>query len=73
MSFSSLKESIKTHEGSNIHVFAKNKHIHEVKAADAPALKAKLSLNNSLYPRLQHLFQTVHAINIKGRPLRDYL
>ena len=66
-------EAIKTHQASNVHVFAANKHLHEADPANAPATKAKLSLNKSLFPKLQHLFRTVHAINIKGRPLTDYL
>ena len=66
-------ETLKTDEGSNIHVFTTYMHVNEVNQTDAPALKAKLSLNKSLYPKLQHLFWTAHVINIKGRPLRGYL
>ena len=38
-------ESIKLHESSNTHLFAVNKHVNEQIPTEAPALKAKLSLN----------------------------
>ena len=47
------------------------KHLNEANPKGAPAIKAKLSLNKSLYPELQHLFRNVHVINIKWRPLTD--
>ena len=47
------------------HILAAKKHYHEANPEDAPASKAKLSLNKALFPKLQHLFKTVHAINIK--------
>ena len=56
-----------------MHVFAANKHKNEATPNEAPAWKAKLSLNKSIFPKLQHLFQSVHAINVKGRPHRDYI
>ena len=46
--------------------------MNEQKPSEAPALKAKLSLNRTLFPKLQLLFDTAHAINIKGRPHSDY-
>ena len=55
-----------------MHLYVANKHANEQKPSDAPALKARLSLNKALFPKLQHLFHTVHAINIKGRPHTDY-
>ena len=65
-------ESIKYHEGSNLHVHALSKHINKMKPTDAPAVKAYHSLNKALFPKLQHLFHTVHALNIKARPYQDY-
>ena len=65
-------ESIKYHEGSNLHVLALSKHINKMKPTDAPAAKAYHSLNKALFPKLQHLFCTVHALNIKARPYQDY-
>ena len=35
-------------------------------------MQAKLSLNKSISDKLKILFLTVHAINIKARPLWDY-
>ena len=55
-----------------MHLFAANKHANEETPSEAPALKARLSLNKALFPKLKHLFCTVHAINIKGRPHTDY-
>ena len=49
-------ESIKKHEASNVHVFAANKHKNEVTQNGAQAWKAKLSLNKSIFLKLQHLF-----------------
>ena len=65
--------SIKKHEGSNNHLFAAKKHLNETNPKEAPALKAKLSLNKAIYTKLSILFKTVHAINVQGRPARDYL
>ena len=67
-------ESIKYYEGSNQHVLALSKHINKMKPTDAPAAKAyhNDSLNKALFPKLQHLFHTVHALNIKARPYQDY-
>ena len=65
-------DSIKYHEGSNQHVLALSKHINKMKPTDAPAAKAYHSLNKALFLKLQHLFRTVHALNIKARPYQDY-
>ena len=54
------------------HVLTANKHVNEQKPSEAPALKARLRSNKALFPKLQHLFCTVHAINIKGRSHNDY-
>ena len=64
---------IKCHEITNGHVFATKKHINAQKPKAAPAHKAKLSLNKVVYSKLRILFKTTHALNIKGRPARDYL
>ena len=45
-------ESIKKHEASSVHVFAANKHKNEVTPNEAPAWKAKLSLNKSIFLKL---------------------
>ena len=69
----SLKlESIKHHEKGNMHLFAAVKNSNEKKPDEAPAMKAKLSLNKLAMDRLTILFRTVHAINLHGRPARDY-
>ena len=65
-------ESTKSNKTSNSHLFAANKHANEQKPSEAPALKAMLSLNKTLFPKMQHLFHTVHAINIKDMPHNDY-
>ena len=65
-------ESIKYHEGSNLHVLPISKHINKMKPTDAPAAKAYHSLNKALFLKLQHVFCTVHALNIKARPYQDY-
>ena len=65
-------EFINSLDGINSHLFAANKHENEQKPSDAPTLKARLSLNKALFPKLQHLFPTVHTINIKGIPHNDY-
>ena len=71
--FSSIRlESIKYHKGSNQHVLALSKHINKMKPTDTPAAKAYHSLNKALFPKLQHLFRTVHALNIKARQYQDY-
>ena len=59
-------ESIKHHEASNMHLLSANKHVNEEKPEEAPALKAKLSLNKLSMDRLTILFHTVHAINLQG-------
>ena len=64
-------KSIKSHEGRNSHLFA-NKHANGQKPSEGPALKSRLSLNNALFPKQQHLPHTVHATNIKGMPHNDY-
>ena len=46
--------------------------MHQKQPQDAPAMQAKLSLKKSISDKLKILFQTVHVINIKARPLRDY-
>ena len=65
--------SIKYHEASNAHIFAVKRHINEINPSEAPAAEAQLSLNKSLIPKLQYLFQTVHALNVKARPYSDYI
>ena len=55
------------------HDLATNAHVNKVSPSDAPALKAKLSLNNSILPKIQKLFRTVHAINMKARLNCDYI
>ena len=65
-------ESVRSHEARNAHVLAANKHVNEQKPSEAPALKVKLSLNRVLFLKLQILFCTAHAINIKGRLHSDY-
>ena len=62
-------ESVKSHKGGNMHLFAANKHATEQKLSEAPPLKARLGLNKALFPNMQHLFCTVHAIN---RPHTNY-
>ena len=59
-------------EAIHISLFVANKQANKQKPSEASALKARLSLNNALFPKLQHLFHTVHAINIKGRSHNDY-
>ena len=61
-------ESIKYHEGSNLHVLALSKHINKIKPTDAPAVKAYHSLNKALFLKLQHL----SVLSIKARPYQDY-
>ena len=65
-------ESIKLHESSNSHLFAVQKHVNEQTPLEAPAVKAKLSMNKQILDRLTILFLTVHAINIQARPSTDY-
>lgn len=65
--------SIKKHETTNSHLFATNKHSNEQKPKEAPAYKAKLSLNKAAYAKLRILFKTTHALHIKGRPTSDYI
>ena len=66
-------ELLKYHEVSKTHVHATIVHVNNVKPADAPALKAKLSWNKSILPKIQKLFRTVHATNVKARPNSDYI
>ena len=66
-------ETLKKHEGSNTHLFAKNKHANEKVPSKAPAFIAKMSLNKAIYSKLTVLFRTVHAINVNARPARDYI
>ena len=53
-------------------MYATNKFIHDKDPQDAPAERAKLSLNQSVSDKLMILFHTVHVINVKARPLKDY-
>ena len=46
--------------------------MNEQKPSEAPAPKAKLSLNRPLFPKLQLHFHTAQAIKIEGRPHSDY-
>ena len=66
-------EAVKYHQGSNSHLFATRKYLHEKNPGSTPAMKAHLSLNKSVSDKLMILFCTVHALNIKARPLADYL
>ena len=66
-------ESIKYHEGSNMHLLAANKHINKMKPSEAPVAKAQHSLNKALLPKLQHLFHNIHAINMQAQPYSDYI
>ena len=66
-------ETIKYHESSNTHLLATNKHANVENPQDAPAYKAKLSLNKAVYAKLSIMFRNVHAINIRARPARDYI
>ena len=61
-------ESLKHHETSNMHLFSAKKYANEEKPEEAPAMKAKLSLNKLAVERLTILFCTVHAINLQGWP-----
>ena len=54
----------------NQHIALSN-HINKMKPTDAPAAKAYHGLNKALFPKLQHLFRTVHALNIKVDPIRN--
>ena len=65
-------ESIKYHEASNTHLFAANKQKNEQNPTEAPALRAQLSLNKLAIDRLKILFMNVYALNLQGRPARDY-
>ena len=66
-------ETLKKDEGSNTHLFAKNKHANEKVPSKAPAFIAKMSINKAIYSKLTVLFGTVHAINVNARPARDYI
>lgn len=71
---SNLKlNTIKYHEGSNSHLLATNKYRNTQKPSEAPAYKAKLSLNKAVYAKLSILFRTTHALNVKARPANDYI
>ena len=65
-------ESIKSHQSSNFHLYSTNKHLHDQNPKGAPALRAHLDLNKSVTDKLKVLFCTVHALNIKARPLTDH-
>ena len=43
------------------------------KPSEAPAYKAKLSLNKAAYAKLSIFFKTTHALNVKTRPAKDYI
>ena len=64
--------AIKSHQSGNSHLYATNKFIHVKDPQDAPAERVKLSLNQSVSDKLMILFHTVHVINVKARPLKDY-
>ena len=66
------KDAIISHLYGNPHLYLTNKFLHEQNPKDAPAERAKLSLNKSVSEKLMILFYTIHAVNIKARPLRDY-
>ena len=65
------KDAINSHQYGNPHLYSTNKFLHEQNPKDVPTEKAKLSLNKSVSEKLI-LFCTVHAVNIRARPLRDY-
>ena len=72
---SNLKlESIKYHETSNSHLFATNKYKNSQQPTEAPAYKAKLSLNNAVYAMqfMQNLVFCLrlhmHSILKEGQP-----
>ena len=54
-------------------IFMQPKCISMSKIQQKPQLQAKLSLNKAIYEKLIVMFRTAHAINIQGRPARDYL
>ena len=55
-------ESVWSHEASNVHVLAANKHVNEKKPSEAPALKAKLTLNRALFQKKCSSFFTQHML-----------
>ena len=66
-------ESITCHEGTNMHYLASQKYKNEMQPSEASAAKACQSLNKVLFPKLQHLFRNVHALNVQARPFSDYV
>ena len=69
--YTNFKDAIKSHQYGNSHLYFTIKFLHEQNPKDAPAERAKLSLNKSVSEKLMILFHTIHAVNIKARPLRD--
>ena len=65
--------TIKYHKGSNSPLLSTNKYRKTQKLSEAPAYKAKLSLNKAMYAKLSILFRTTHALNVKARPANDYI
>ena len=61
-------ETIKHHESSNSHLFAVERHANEQNPTDAPAHKAKLSLNKAIYTMLSLLFAIMPSCHIKCMP-----
>ena len=66
------KDAIKSHQYGNSYLYSTNKFLHEQNPKDAPAERAKLSLNKSVSEKLMILFCTVHAVTTEARPLTDY-
>ena len=54
-----------------MHLFSADKYANEQKTEEAPAMKAKLSLNKLAMDRLTILFHKRHAINLQGWPVSD--
>ena len=65
------EDAIKSHQYGNSHMYSTNEFLHDQNPKDAPGERPKLSLNKSVSEKLMILFHTVHAGNIKARPLRD--
>ena len=57
--------AIKSQQSGNSHLYATNRFIHDKDPQDAPAERAKLSLNQSVSDKLMIVFHTIHAINVK--------
>ena len=64
---------IKVHQASNSHLYSTTKYLNDNAPQDAPAVRAHISLNKDVARKLSVLFRNVHALNIKARPLTDYL